>query len=92
MQASNAKWEKVSYEARVKTQYEWEPGKVRNTTRTKTFFGYLHPSNKNPDGTVKTRDQIMAELKTQGNEWADEMRKKVPPPKGSRILTSTLST
>lgn len=88
MQASNARWEKVSYEARVKTQYEWKPGAYRNTTKTKTFFGYLHTSNKNADGTVKTRDQIMAELKIEGEAWAVIMRRQLSPPKGSRILTS----
>jgi hypothetical protein len=88
MQASNARWEKISYEARVRTQYEWAPGKYRNTTRSKTFFGYLHTSNKNADGTVKTRDQIMAELKTEAEAWATMMRRQLAPAKGSRILTS----
>lgn len=41
----------------------------RECTRTEKFFQTLNPFNKNADGTVKTRQDIVRELKPQVEAW-----------------------
>lgn len=56
-------------EVSVKATKRWtdESGKKRQQTRN--FFQTINPFNKNEDGTIKTRDQIMAEIKAERNAW-----------------------
>lgn len=56
-------------EVSVKATKRWtdESGKKRQQTRN--FFQTINPFNKNEDGTIKTRDQIMAEIKAERNVW-----------------------
>lgn len=57
-------------EIAVKGVKRWKDpvnGKPRQETRK--FYQTINPFNKNMDGTRKTRDQIMAEIKTERDEW-----------------------
>lgn len=44
-----------------------ETGKRRQQTRR--FYQTISPFNKNKDGTVKTREQINAEIKAERDAW-----------------------
>lgn len=44
----------------------------KKCTRTKVFSQTLNPFNTNTDGTVKTRDQIMAELQPKAAQYRNE--------------------
>lgn len=55
-------------EVAIKATKRWkEDGKVR--TKTRKFYQTLNPFNQNADGTVKTRDQIMAEITAERDAW-----------------------
>lgn len=56
-------------EVAVKATRRWtdEGGKKRQETRK--FFQTVNPFNKNADGSVKTRDQIMREITAKRDEW-----------------------
>lgn len=61
-------------EVSIKAVYRWKEG-AKTRQRTRKFWQTINPFNKNPDGSVKTRDQIMAELMKQRDEWLDEQKK-----------------
>lgn len=55
-------------EVRVKGVRRWkENGKPRQETQT--FYQTISPFNKNEDGTMKTYDQIMVEIKAERDAW-----------------------
>lgn len=56
-------------EVAIKGVKRWtdETGKKRQQTRK--FFQTINPFNTNEDGTQKTRDQIMAEIKAERDAW-----------------------
>lgn len=57
----------------IKGVKRWtENGKRRQ--QTKEFMHTLNPFNKNADGTVKTREQIMLELLAERDAWLKEPR------------------
>lgn len=52
----------------VKGVRRWkENGKPRQETRT--FMQTINPFNKNEDGSLKTYDQILAEVKAERDAW-----------------------
>lgn len=59
-------------EVAVKATKRWKDkdGKVRQ--KTKTFYQTINPFNKNLDGTIKTRDQIMSEIIARRDAWLKE--------------------
>lgn len=61
-------------EVSVKGVYTWrdENGKKRQETRK--FWQTVNPFNCNEDGSVKTREQIYAELNAERDEWLREKR------------------
>ena len=57
-------------EVAIKATKRWkEDGKTR--TKTRKFYQTLNPFNKNADGTVKTREQIMTEITAERDAWID---------------------
>lgn len=55
-------------EISMKAKRVWtENGKNRQETRT--FMQTVNPFNKNADGSVKTREEIYAELNAQRKAW-----------------------
>lgn len=56
-------------EVSLKATKRWidEAGKKRQ--KTKKFYQTISPFNKNKDGTVKTRDQILEEVTKERNMW-----------------------
>lgn len=56
-------------EVAIKAVKRWtdEAGKARQ--KTKRFSQTVSPYNKNTDGTVKTREQITAEIKEARDKW-----------------------
>lgn len=60
----------------IKAIYRWkEDGKKRQQTRT--FWQSVNPFNKNANGTVKTREQIMNELIEERRQWQEYQTKLV---------------
>lgn len=58
-------------EVSVKAVKTWtENGKRRQKTRK--FYQTISPINKNKDGTVKTREQIMTEILAERETWLKE--------------------
>lgn len=59
-------------EVAVSVTKRWtdEAGKKRQKTRK--FWQTISPFNKCPDGSLKTRDQIMVEIKAQRDAWLAE--------------------
>ena len=51
-----------------------EDGKKK--TRTMKFCQTLNPFNKNADGSVKNRDQIMVEITKERDDWMKEVEVK----------------
>lgn len=41
----------------------------KRLVRTKKFRQTLNPFNKNPDGTIRSRADILARLRIEANEW-----------------------
>lgn len=61
----------VFEEVSIKATRVWkEDGKRRQQTRK--FSQTIHPWNKNPDGTIKTREEITAELMRDAAAWNPE--------------------
>lgn len=61
----------VFTEVSLTAVFRWkENGKRRQTSRK--FFQTINPFNTKPDGTPKTRSDIMAELEQQRNAWLAE--------------------
>lgn len=62
-------------EISVKGVKRWkaENGKPRQCT--KKFWQTLNPFNKNADGSIKTRQQIVAEIKAERDAWMLEPHK-----------------
>lgn len=60
---------KVTFnEVAIKATKRWkEDGKAR--TQTRKFYQTLNPFNKNADGTVKTREQILIEITAERDDW-----------------------
>lgn len=49
-----------------------EPGCPRKVTRTKTFWATLNPFNKNPDGSVRNREELLVYLDGKRATWLVE--------------------
>ena len=49
-----------------------EGGCGRSLKRSRTFWQTLSPFNKNATGTLKTRDEIYAELTVERRAWIDK--------------------
>lgn len=55
---------------RATRYYTDESGKRRQ--QTKKFWQTINPFNRNADGSVKTREQIVAELEVERAAWLKE--------------------
>lgn len=63
-------WRRKTSEVAVKATKRWtdpETGKKRQ--QTKKFWQTISPFNKNEDGSVKTREQILNEIKAKRDAW-----------------------
>lgn len=57
-------------EIRVKATRRWvDPVTGNKRQETKKFWQTISPFNKNPDGSRKTSDQILAEVKAERDAW-----------------------
>ena len=45
------------------------PGCSKRIKRTKTFDQTINPWNRNADGSVKNREEILLELRAEADEW-----------------------
>lgn len=60
------KFEKVE----VREVKRWkDPATGRSKQHTRTFFQTINPWNKNKAGEVKTREEILAELRAEAARW-----------------------
>lgn len=57
---------KITFE-RVKYIHKFKDAEGRR--KQKVFWQSLNPFNKNKDGSLKTREDIMIELKSMGKQW-----------------------
>jgi hypothetical protein len=69
-------------EISVKATRRWIQG-GRRRQETRTFMQTVNPFNKNADGTVKTREQILAELHAERSAWLASFKIALPSPQGS---------
>lgn len=46
----------------------------KRTRRSKKFEQTVNPFNKNPDGTVKTRDEVWASVRAEAKAWEPDFR------------------
>lgn len=49
-----------------------DPGTGKSKQETKRFFQTVNPFNKDPDGSLKTRSQIQAEVNAEAAAWLKE--------------------
>lgn len=56
-------------QVKVKATKKWIDGDGKKRQRTCSFSQTLNPFNKNGDGSIKTREQIMAEICFQRDQW-----------------------
>jgi hypothetical protein len=60
-------------EVAIKATFRWkEDGKSRQ--RTKTFWQTMNPFNVNADGLMKSRDEILEQLRAERDKWLEEMK------------------
>lgn len=50
------------------------PSCGKKVTRRRTFEHTVNPFNKNPDGTVRTYAEVLAQVKAEANEWEPDFR------------------
>ncbi len=53
----------------VKNSFQWDDTDGKRRSKTVKFEQSINPFNKNPDGTVKTRQQIWKELAAVSGRW-----------------------
>lgn len=58
-------------EVSVKAIKRWIGPDGKKKQKTQKFYQTINPWNKNPDGSVKTREQIMAEIKIERDNWIE---------------------
>lgn len=59
-------------EVSVKATKRWKDENGRWKTKTKKFYQTLSPFNKNIDGSLKSREQIMSEIMAEREGWLSE--------------------
>lgn len=60
-------------EIAVKATRRWvDPSTGKKRQETKVFWQTLNPFNKNADGSIKTAEQIRAEVTSQRDAWLAE--------------------
>ncbi len=53
----------------MKATKKWKDENGRVLQKTKKFYQTLNPFNKNKDGSLKTVEQIMVELRHERDKW-----------------------
>jgi hypothetical protein len=64
-------------EVTLRGVWRWQDAEGKWHQQTKKFFQTLNPFNKTADGTVKTREQIMQELRAERQAWYDKCSRRV---------------
>jgi hypothetical protein len=61
---------RVTYEViTIRNSFRWTNAEGKRRSKSVKFQQSINPFNKNPDGTVKTRQQIWAELQAESGCW-----------------------
>lgn len=50
------------------------PGCRKSVKRRRTFVRTVNPFNKNPDGSMKSREQVHEEVNREADEWVPDFR------------------
>lgn len=61
-------------EVAIKATRKWTDDDGKKRQKTRKFSQTLNPYNRNIDGSVKTRDEILKELLCQRDEWMREVK------------------
>lgn len=61
-------------EVSLKVVRRWTDAEGKKRQQTKKFLQTINPFNKNADGSLKTRSQIMVELNAERDAWMQEPR------------------
>lgn len=56
-------------EVSIKGVKRWVDADGKKRQKTKTFYQTINPWNKNIDGTLKPREEIMVEIKAARDTW-----------------------
>ena len=59
-------------EISIKGVKRWKDENGKWHQKTKKFYQTRNPFNKNPDGTVKTAEQIHKEIRVERDKWLAE--------------------
>lgn len=59
-------------EVSVKATKRWTDENGKRRQKTKTFSQTINPFNKNSDGTIKTRQDIVREISAERDAWMRE--------------------
>lgn len=57
----------------IKATKVWKDENGKKRQKTKTFGQTLNPFNKNEDGTIKTRAQILIEITAEKEAWLNNI-------------------
>lgn len=56
-------------EVKVKATRRWTDAQGKKRQQTRTFMQTVNPFNKNANGTPKSREEIMVELRAERDGW-----------------------
>lgn len=62
----------VFNEVFIRATKKWTDESGKKHQQTKKFWQTINPFNKNPDGSIKTGEQILLELKAERDQWLSE--------------------
>lgn len=63
----------VFNEVAIKRTRRWkDPESGKNRQETRKFFQTINPFNTNAEGLPKSREEIMDEIKAEGDKWLAE--------------------
>lgn len=64
-------------EVSIKATKRWKDENGKWKSKTKKFYQTLNPFNKNADGSLKSREQIMSEIMAEREEWLSQSNAEV---------------
>lgn len=63
-------------EVKIKGVKKWKGEDGKRHTTTRTFSQTINPFNKNKEGKIKSRDEIMTEITAERDAWIKEVSPK----------------
>lgn len=61
-------------EVSIRGRFSWKDSTGNCRTETRKCFQTINPFNKNPDGSVRTKDEIISSLKKERDAWIEQKK------------------